>query len=322
MSNSATRVDVHAAELALVSGDLGKLTPDQRVGYYQSVCQSLGLNPLTQPFSYITLNGKLTLYARKDATDQLRKVNGVSIGEPNIRFEDDWIIVTVSARTTEGRTDSDIGVVSRKDMRGDFGNALMKAVTKAKRRVTLSLCGLGMLDETEVETIPDARPEAEPPKQLAPAADPDRRPDDARELLAAVRDAGSMDALHKAWTAAYHRKGEFGYSAWGVVERAKDDRKAALSADPAPAAEPAPPADPPGEDRDGLLYELYSACEVIKTPAHQMLARHRKQVGAFPENKPLPKVEELDLPALKHLLALVQQQADAAVESQEREAAK
>ena len=33
----------------------------------------------------------------------------------------------------------------------------MKAVTKAKRRVTLSICGLGMLDETEVESIPGAK---------------------------------------------------------------------------------------------------------------------------------------------------------------------
>jgi hypothetical protein len=45
-------------------------------------------------------------------------------------------------------------------MRGDFGNALMKAVTKAKRRLTLSLVGLGWLDETEVETIPGAKPVA------------------------------------------------------------------------------------------------------------------------------------------------------------------
>jgi hypothetical protein len=29
----------------------------------------------------------------------------------------------------------------------------MKAETKAKRRVTLSICGLGFLDETEVETL-------------------------------------------------------------------------------------------------------------------------------------------------------------------------
>jgi ferric iron reductase protein FhuF len=32
----------------------------------------------------------------------------------------------------------------------------MKAVTKGKRRLTLSLCGLGWLDETEIQTIPDA----------------------------------------------------------------------------------------------------------------------------------------------------------------------
>jgi hypothetical protein len=34
--------------------------------------------------------------------------------------------------------------------------AFLKAETKSKRRVTLSICGLGMLDETEVETIPGA----------------------------------------------------------------------------------------------------------------------------------------------------------------------
>jgi hypothetical protein len=143
-------------EQVVVQGDLAKLTPQQRVVYYRQVCESLGLNPYTQPFQYITLNGKLTLYPRKDATDQLRKINAISIDKPDIRFEDDWIIVTVTGRDQTGRTDSDVGAVSRKDMRGDFGNNLMKAVTKAKRRLTLSLVGLGWLDETEVETIPDA----------------------------------------------------------------------------------------------------------------------------------------------------------------------
>jgi hypothetical protein len=38
----------------------------------------------------------------------------------------------------------------------------MKAETKAKRRVTLSICGLGMLDESEVESLP--------PEVLAPVA--------------------------------------------------------------------------------------------------------------------------------------------------------
>jgi len=155
----ATRDDAASAiERVVIGGDLAKLDAGQRVAYYRQVCESLGLNPYTQPFAYITLNGKLTLYATRGAADQLRKVNQVSIDKPDIRFEDDWIIVTVVGRDQTGRSDSDVGVVSRTDMRGDFGNALMKAVTKAKRRLTLSLVGLGWLDETEIETIPDARP--------------------------------------------------------------------------------------------------------------------------------------------------------------------
>jgi hypothetical protein len=145
-------------ESVVIGGDLSKLTPDQRVSYYKAVCTSLNLNPLTKPFSYITLNGKLTLYANKDATDQLRNLKNISIDKPEITFQEDWIIVTVVGYDGTGRKDSDVGVVNKKDMRGDFGNALMKAVTKAKRRLTLSICGLGMLDETEISSIPDARP--------------------------------------------------------------------------------------------------------------------------------------------------------------------
>lgn len=161
MTDSAivTKADPGAIiESVVVGGDLSKLNPEQRVSYYRQVCTSLGLNPLTRPFDYITLNGKLTLYARKDASEQLRRINKISIDKPDITFQDEWIIVSVVAYTPDGRRDSDIGVVNKKDMRGDFGNAVMKAVTKAKRRVTLSICGLGMLDETEVETIPDAQP--------------------------------------------------------------------------------------------------------------------------------------------------------------------
>lgn len=171
-------VPVSGIEQVLIGGDLAKLSPEQRVSYYQAVCGSLGLNALTQPFAYITLNGKLTLYARKDAADQLRQLRGISISKPEIQFQEDWIIVTVEARDASGRSDSDVGVVSKKDMRGDFGNALMKAVTKAKRRVTLSICGLGMLDETEVDTIPNVKIEpveivhAQPVLE-APAAEPE-----------------------------------------------------------------------------------------------------------------------------------------------------
>lgn len=157
---SETNTNPHSiVEAVIAAGDLSKLTPDQRNTYYLTVCQSIGLNPMTRPFEYIVLNGKLTLYARKDATDQLRAIRAVSITRCDVSLSDpDYVIVTTEARDASGRTDIDVGVVSRKDMRGDLGNVIMKSVTKSKRRVTLSLCGLGMLDETEVETIPDAKP--------------------------------------------------------------------------------------------------------------------------------------------------------------------
>lgn len=146
-------------ERVVMQGDLAQLSPQDRVSYYRQVCNSLGLNPLTQPFAYLRLNGKLTLYARKEASDQLRALKGVSITDVKQDVINDIYVVTVSASTPDGRTDTDMGAVSIKGLAGDaLANAMMKALTKAKRRVTLSLVGLGWLDETEIETIPDASP--------------------------------------------------------------------------------------------------------------------------------------------------------------------
>lgn len=145
-------------EEVLVMGDLSKLTPEQRNQYYQAVCSSLGLNPLTKPFDFIVLNGKLTMYARKDCTDQLRKLHRVSIRITERSIMDDLMVVTAEATDSTGRTDCSIGAVSIAGLRGESkANALMKAETKARRRVTLAVCGLGILDETEVDSIPGAR---------------------------------------------------------------------------------------------------------------------------------------------------------------------
>lgn len=145
-------------EQVVVQGDLSKLQPAERVAYYKTVCESVGLNPFTKPFEYITLNGKLTLYAKRDATDQLRSINGVSVEITSREMHDNGIyVVTARAKDRNGRTDEAIGAVSIAGLKGDaLANAIMKAETKAKRRVTLSICGLGWLDETEVATVPDA----------------------------------------------------------------------------------------------------------------------------------------------------------------------
>jgi hypothetical protein len=143
-----------AIEAALIGGDLSRLSPPERVVFYNQVCESLGLNPLTKPFEYITLNGKLTLYAKRDATDQLRRINKISIEIISREKLDDLYVVTARARDIVGRTDESTGAVTTSHLKGEaLANAYMKAETKAKRRVTLSICGLGFLDETEIESI-------------------------------------------------------------------------------------------------------------------------------------------------------------------------
>lgn len=151
------QLDAKAIEQVLLGSDLSKLSADQRLNYYNQVCQSLGLNPLTKPFAYITLNGKLQLYALKDATEQLRKIHGVSITEVSSMQVGDVFVVTAKAADRSGRTDAATGAVAVGNLKGEsLANALMKAETKAKRRATLSICGLGMLDETDTDTIPNA----------------------------------------------------------------------------------------------------------------------------------------------------------------------
>lgn len=175
-------------ESVIVRGDLAKLQPEERAKYYSTVCQSIGLNPLTKPFEYITLNGKLTLYARKDATDQLRSLRGVSVVIVSRERVEDVYVVTARATTTDGRSDESIGAVAIGNAKGEaLANALMKAETKAKRRVTLSICGLGMLDETEVESIPAAHV-APAPAGLPPADEmiTDQQLEELLELIATL----------------------------------------------------------------------------------------------------------------------------------------
>jgi hypothetical protein len=147
-----------ALEKAVIAGDLAYLGPADKVKYYTAVCNSLGLNPLTKPFLYVNLNGKLTLYTSRDATDQLRKIHGVSVTKLEKSYDADVYCVTAYGCDKTGRTDVATGAVTLGNLKGDArANAVMKAETKAKRRLTLSLCGLGMLDETEIEAIPTAK---------------------------------------------------------------------------------------------------------------------------------------------------------------------
>lgn len=168
-------------ETVIARGDLSDLKPGERARYYVAVCESMGLNPLTKPFDYIELDGKLTLYPTRGATDQLRKIYNVSIVIVDRKIIEGVYVVTARATMPDGRTDESTGAVpivkeggtwetaqsGKRYFKGngefsplspaDRANVLMKTETKAKRRATLSAIGLPFLDESELDTVRGAR---------------------------------------------------------------------------------------------------------------------------------------------------------------------
>ena len=188
-------------DAVLIQGDLSTLTEDQRSAYYLRVCESLGLNPHTQPFEFIPLGGKLKLYATRACSDQLRKLHGVSIQILSRELVEDIYTVTARAEDMTGRNDESCGVVSLKGLQGEArSNKIMCAETKAKRRVTLSICGLGWLDETEVEPQLQLQTRIAVPALAAPVVvDPQKPMETFHDLCNAVEHAfpGTMQGMLK-----------------------------------------------------------------------------------------------------------------------------
>jgi hypothetical protein len=266
-------VDASIVERVIAAGDLSRLQPAERVAYYMAVCRSIGLNPLTKPFDYISLNGKLTLYATKNCTDQLRQSHGVSVDGLKRETSEGVHIVTAHVSAKDGRRDEDIGAVSIAGLRGEaLSNALMKATTKAKRRATLSICGLSFVDESELEAIPDARPVTvteegvivDPPKRLAPAppaSEPKVESDGTFTKLCERIDAAERGVdLNKvaAATRKARASGEISEGQYKAIVLACEKKAALLKAavappPPPPMSEPEPADMPLGDD--GPAYE-------------------------------------------------------------------
>jgi hypothetical protein len=158
MSNQLQTTDQQAVESLILNGDLSKLTPQQKVSYYKQYCDRLGLDVFTQPFKILRLQGKETLYCDRSGTQQLNKLHKVSHKITARETVSDCYVVTACAYTPDQRQTESIGAVNINGLKGEaLCNAMMKAETKAKRRATLDLLGLGVLDESELDTIPNAQ---------------------------------------------------------------------------------------------------------------------------------------------------------------------
>jgi len=155
----AKKVDAHESaitEALIINGDLSKLHPADKVVYYKGYCERMGLDPFTKPFDLLRLQGKEVLYLNRSGSAQLNRMHGVShsITSRNLLKEADIYEVTARATLPDGRYTESLSAVSVAGLKGDaYCNALMKAETKAKRRSTIDLVGLGILSEEEISTI-------------------------------------------------------------------------------------------------------------------------------------------------------------------------
>lgn len=218
-------IDPDAVSRALLAGDLSKLSPEDRIQYYLALCHSSGLNPLTRPFIVLKAeSGELLWYATRECAEQLRKRHHVSMRVlSRERTEDGLYIVTVEASTPDGRVEQAQGIVPITKPKGtwkttdsgkryfqeaktadgepvvaplsgkELADALHRAESKAKRRCTLSLCGLGLpeVDERQAPAVVPFDPQT---GALTPAVQAALTAEDAG-APAAVGAAGAREAV-------------------------------------------------------------------------------------------------------------------------------
>lgn len=131
------RYDPEVINKAVMLGDMKKMDSAMRLDFYRAVCLSVGLNPLTQPFTPLERQDKtIWLYANATATQQLAKLHQVGFrdmrrvhetvcGEPLYRVE------TV-AFTPDGRSVPAQAVVSltkkKREQRGTWPDGNPKFV--------------------------------------------------------------------------------------------------------------------------------------------------------------------------------------------------
>ena len=153
-------------EKVILNADLSSLSGEQRVNYYMQVCNQYGLDAFTRPFEYIKLNNKLVLYATKSCASALQELKSISVEiVKQEQFQDVWIVTVRGTRANEKAADGrviaeNVGITPIKGLSGDaLSNSIMKAVTKAQRRLILQMCGLGSTDETELQSIANVSPQ-------------------------------------------------------------------------------------------------------------------------------------------------------------------
>jgi hypothetical protein len=169
----------------MLSGDITRIPQNDRAEFIAALCRHVGIDPIERPFMILSEgkgdSRKDTVYATRACAAALCRERGLS--REIISVEDREIagipMFVARARCTvisTGRHDEATGVVPMQEevvtkwgerngrpfpevkeitipAPDRLANLMMKAETKAKRRAVLDCVGLGLPDETEVETF-------------------------------------------------------------------------------------------------------------------------------------------------------------------------
>lgn len=228
----STTTNGELMEKVILGNDLSGLTGMEKTQYVRNVCHTIGLNPVTKPIQLIKFQGKEVPYFTKDATEQLRKLHKVSLSIKEAKVIDDIYMVIAEACLPDGRTDSSTGAIVISGLKGDAkANAIMKAETKAKRRVTLSICGLGFMDESELETLPNVNRRQAPATVAVNAINVKEIEIDSSDFsvyLDNIKSADTVETLQSVFKEATQRDFRNDTNLLNQLIEAKDNRKLEL----------------------------------------------------------------------------------------------
>lgn len=149
--------------------DTAGLRPEHRGALLNELARALKLNPLTKPVIFLKTGQGESIYVTRQGADQIAarlKLNREVIEGPDARKIGNIEVAFCRVRVTapDGRSETSTATLAFSDP----AMILMKVETKAKRRATLSIAGLGMLSEEDAEemgidaTIDRTAPASEP----------------------------------------------------------------------------------------------------------------------------------------------------------------
>lgn len=208
----------------LLTGDMNAMTEEEQASVLAQTCAHMGIDPVLGGVIAVELQGKKKLYVTKVATDIVARANKLTrkIVSNELCEKTYTYFVKVEISDANGRIEEGESCVSVRGFNRDqtpklltgedYGNAIMKAHTKARRRATLAWVGVQDLDfemdeRAEVATAQApitlaapvaaeaapkrtrAKPAAELPAPVAPNTQP------LGELLEEIRSENAADPI-------------------------------------------------------------------------------------------------------------------------------